>query len=365
MKKICIIGQFPPPMHGLSKALDTLYRGLNETFDFEKIDITNNKKIFSNLLKILRSKADVFYFTISQTVGGNKRDLWILKLIAAKEKKCVIHLHGGYYRTMVENELSPRQKKANLRAMQKVDCAIVLSPALKDIFSGMVPSDRIAVVENGVDDEFVPSEQAIEEKVSLLPRKEILQVLYLSNFNREKGYREVLALAACEKTHAESTGRQTFRFDFAGEFFDQEEREYFFEFIQKNDLEGYVTYHGTVGGEEKKKLLYESDIFALLTRYPKEGQPISILESMANGLAVVTCDHAAIPDMVQDGTNGIVCGAGEEKRSLALYTKMLEMRSRLPQIARENYKKVKANYTQEKYLGKLKKILDEIDSEGR
>jgi glycosyltransferase involved in cell wall biosynthesis len=126
-------------------------------------------------------------------------------------------------------------------------------------------------------------------------------------------------------------------------------------------LEDYITYHGTVGGEEKKKLLFNSDIFVLLTRYPKEGQPISILEGMANGLAVVTCDHAAIPDMVQSGANGIVCGAGEEKNAPMLYEKMLAMRSDLPQIARENYRKVKENYTQEKYLAKLRKILDEIN----
>lgn len=25
MKKICFIAQFPPPMHGLSKAVETLY----------------------------------------------------------------------------------------------------------------------------------------------------------------------------------------------------------------------------------------------------------------------------------------------------------------------------------------------------
>ena len=44
-KKVGIIGQFPPPIHGLSKALDTLYNSyLNKEFDFTKIDITNNKK---------------------------------------------------------------------------------------------------------------------------------------------------------------------------------------------------------------------------------------------------------------------------------------------------------------------------------
>ena len=44
MKKICFIAQFPPPMHGLSKAVETLYNSnLNfeidsqGEFEFEKI----------------------------------------------------------------------------------------------------------------------------------------------------------------------------------------------------------------------------------------------------------------------------------------------------------------------------------------
>ena len=72
MKKICFIAQFPPPMHGLSKAVDTLYNSeLRKEFEFEKVDLTNNKRFLGNILKISRSKADLFYFTISQTKQGN------------------------------------------------------------------------------------------------------------------------------------------------------------------------------------------------------------------------------------------------------------------------------------------------------
>lgn len=101
MKKICFIAQFPPPMHGLSKAVETLYNSnLNfeidsqGEFEFEKVDITNNKNFIKNLLKISRSKADLFYFTISQTKGGNLRDLVIFKLLELQHKKCLIHLHN-------------------------------------------------------------------------------------------------------------------------------------------------------------------------------------------------------------------------------------------------------------------------------
>lgn len=57
-RKICFIAQFPPPMHGLSKAVDTLYNSVLNSeiepegkFLFEKIDIKNNKLFLKTLLK--------------------------------------------------------------------------------------------------------------------------------------------------------------------------------------------------------------------------------------------------------------------------------------------------------------------------
>ena len=54
MKKITFVSQFPPPIHGLSKAVDTLYHSqLKKIFRFEAIDITSNKSILKTLWKLL------------------------------------------------------------------------------------------------------------------------------------------------------------------------------------------------------------------------------------------------------------------------------------------------------------------------
>ncbi len=355
-RKICLIGQFPPPVHGLSKALDVLYRGLRDSFDLEKIDIKDNRKFPFNFWKIARSKADVFYLTLSQSRGGNVRDLLILSLIARKKKKCLVHLHGGYYRRLVEEVLSPRQRKKNFTAMGCVDGAIVLSPSLVPIFQDMVPSDKIFVVPNCIEENLLLSDAELAEKTEAMRKKDILDVLYLSNFNPEKGYREALALAEREKELSEGGAPRRFAFHFAGAFFEPKEREAFFGYIRKNGLEGYVTYHGVVTGEEKATLLKKCDFFLLLTRYPKEGQPISVLEGMGSGMAAVVTDHAAIGDMVTDGENGIVCRSGEEKDAAALYDRMTAMRSDLPHIAARNREKVRTEYSERLYLGRLRKI---------
>ena len=87
MKSICFLAQFQPPMHGLSKAVDTLYNyRLKGKYHFSKIDITNNKRIFKSLIDLWKCKSDVVYFTPSQTRGGNLRDLVFLKVINWRNK---------------------------------------------------------------------------------------------------------------------------------------------------------------------------------------------------------------------------------------------------------------------------------------
>ena len=349
-KRICFIAQFPPPIHGLSKAVDTLFHSkIKDEFVFDKVNITNNKNFLKNLLAISRSKADLFYFTISQTRGGNLRDLLILKLLRMQHKKCLVHLHGGYYRHLVEEEMAGWQRKANYRAVRQLEGVIVLGKSLRTIFKGMIPDDKIYVVPNCVDDEYLLTKEELDKKINLFDEKKIKHVLYLSNFIRTKGYPEVLKMAEIEKEHVKKGGEKRFHFDFAGNFFDKNEEDFFFTYIKDHGLESFVTYHGVVGGSKKKELLKLCDIFVLLTRYPNEGQPISILEAMGNGMTVITTDHAGIPDIVEDGINGLVLKHGDKIPDLRLL-------QNCKSIMKNNYERVSLNYTQEKYIKKMKEL---------
>lgn len=303
MKHICFIAQFPPPIHGLSKAVNILFKSnLRNKYIFTKINITKNSVFPINVIKILFCKADIFYITLSQSKLGNLRDLLIVKLILHKNKKCIVHLHGGYYRELIDNDLPSWQRKLNYSLVSKIDAAIVLSDCFRNIFKDILPENKIYVIPNCVDEEVIRTDSK-----SFNPNG-VKKILYLSNFIPSKGYREVLNLALLVKNN-----NLKYEFDFAGAFFSKKEADFFNTFIQENDLENIVKYHGIVSGGAKKKLLFESDIFILLTRYPKEGQPISIIEAMANGLIIVSTDHAAIPDMIEDNINGIIVN---EKTSL-------------------------------------------------
>lgn len=356
-KKVGIIGQFPPPIHGLSKALDTLYNSyLNKEFDFTKIDITNNKKFLNNLLKIMFSKLDLYYLTISQSKFGNIRDLIMIKLIQLKKKKIIIHLHGGGFRNILDNEFGNFQKKLNYKVLSKVDAAIVLGDSLRYIFEGIIPEDKIYVVKNCVDNEFLIDSDEFESKIDLLKNKKELQILYLSNFIKEKGYLEVLNIARAFKENNETK----FKFVFAGKFFDKNDEKDFFDFIKFNNLNQIVEYKGIVTGKVKRKLLKESDIFILLTKYKNEGQPISILEAMGNGMLVICTEHAGIPDIVKSDVNGIVIKTEELNVENILKKMILIDNEYIQMVAKNNRIDILDNYTEDNYLKELYNIISKV-----
>ena len=57
-----------------------------------------------------------------------------------------------------------------------------------------------------------------------------------------------------------------------------------------------VEFIGFVSNEEKKKLLMESAVFCLPTRYPTEAQPIALIEALCMGCIIVATDLPGIVD---------------------------------------------------------------------
>lgn len=354
MKSICFLAQFPPPMHGLSKAVETLYNSrLNGKYHFSKIDITNNKRILQTIVALLRCKSDVVYFTPSQTRGGNLRDLLFLKLIQIRGKKCIVHIHGGYYRQLVDKDLPRWQRRMNYHAVRRLAGGIVLGHSLHGIFEGMLPDDKIFVCPNCVDDAFIAL--TIDDKIKRTKDGGALQVLYLSNFIETKGYREVLELA---RMAVEKGDGDKFVFHFAGKFFDPQEESYFNE--HSKGLSN-VKFHGIVGGRVKTDLLCQCQIFALLSRYPNEGQPISILEAMGNGMAVITTDHAGIPEIASTD-NGYVCSKNNIDVN-DIYRYLLDYynnREKLIAACERNYREVKEKYTEKQYIDNMDAIFGKL-----
>jgi glycosyltransferase involved in cell wall biosynthesis len=72
--------------------------------------------------------------------------------------------------------------------------------------------------------------------------------------------------------------------------------------VRNKRLDQHVCFAGR--REDVPQLLAASNVFILPSRW--EGMPNVVLEAMAAGLCVITTDVEGIPELIQDGVNGIV-----------------------------------------------------------
>lgn len=352
MKKICLIGQFPPPIHGLSKALETLRKSeyLQGKFLLTCINITNNKKFMTHIQNIRKNESDVYYFTISHSKLGNIRDLIILNELVKKNKKVIIHYHGGYFRQLY-NEMNLIQKRINKSLLAKVDNVIVLSKGLSFLFKDLVEDDKIKVCENYVEDASLLSQDEFISKIRDTEKKTQIDILYLSNFIKSKGYFEVLE--AAKKCKDKSVN-----FHFAGKFFSKDEEHEFKKFISIHGLNN-VFFYGVVDGLEKKELIKNSDVFILPTYYHIEGQPISLIEAMANGLTIITTNHAGIPDIVSKKNGYIIQAKNVGEIELAIQD-LISNRNKLIEFGYVNREHALLSFKEIDYIKRLEKIFNEV-----
>lgn len=136
--------------------------------------------------------------------------------------------------------------------------------------------------------------------------------------------------------------------------------------IKEKKLNDQVVLYGMVSHSEVKEILNKADIFVLNSRIADsgdmEGTPVTLLEAMCLGKAVVSTNHAGIPDVVKHGVNGLL---SEEKNNdqLEKYLEELitnsELRSKLGSKAKQT---IHNGYTTEIMNEKIQDVFSEISA---
>jgi len=249
------------------------------------------------------------YLTIGLSRLGFLRDMLILLPAFILQKKTIIHVHSGGYGEFYKQQ--PILCQNIIRSiLNHVDTIVIESISLKKQFDFLDKEPNCVPVHNMVDASISERKPIVKRLIQNSP----IQILYLSNMLVDKGYLEVLEACHILK----KSGKVKFVCNFCGDFIQTTSdlyhqksspeflRNSFLAKIRDENLEGYVKYHGVVKGEVKLKLLNESHLFILPTRYLWEGQPVSILEAMASGIPVIATNYRSIPDQVQDGVTGFL-----------------------------------------------------------
>lgn len=171
----------------------------------------------------------------------------------------------------------------------------------------------------------------------------IVKILFLGFLGKRKGILDLLDAAL-------KIQDKDFNLDICGVYESTEVEKKVSEIIEKNpQLKSKVTFKGFVAGKSKVDLLTKADIFVLPTY--GEGLPISIIEAMGAGCAVVSTTVGAIPEIVDEG-NGFVLKPGDVDQIAASFSKLIDDRDSLTSMQKNSYEKGK-QYSIDKYIKKL------------
>ena len=119
-----------------------------------------------------------------------------------------------------------------------------------------------------------------------------------------------------------------------------------------------IEYLGWVSGSKKDAELATADIFVLPSY--KEGMPVSVLEAMAFGAAVITTPVGGVPDMMTPDVHGLWVQPGDVvglAQALERLANSADLRGKLTSAAREH---VIAHYSTQTVLNDLKSVYREV-----
>lgn len=238
---------------------------------------------------------------------------WFLKLRESNKTKCAVFFHND----CIPNELifmmfpklrGSRYEKLLLRRYEYVvnnaDKLCYICETGKKNMNKFFPAsiDKSALVINGITD-YTNEEKETAAKIKAERTTSTINLCCVGSVTIRKAQRKaieglsMLPKDLCQKYHLTIVGGGA-------------DLEYCKELVEKNELSGSVSFTGAVPNTAVYKYLADSDVFVLLSE--NEGLPISIIEAMRAGLAIVSTKVSGIPELVSNN-NGILINSSSEE----------------------------------------------------
>jgi len=306
-----MFGHLPPPYFGPSTGLvSLLHSDFAQHFDVTVIDLTVVRgigeleefritKLFKlagivgkELYHLLTRRFDLCCYPISVNRNAFLKDAGLLAVARLFAVPTVLYAHGNNLPDFYEHS-TPWVKRVFERTVRQAAGAIVQGECLRFNFEPWLPPERIFVVPAGYEPSKVPPRARGEDGQ--------IRVLYLGAMVREKGV--FVILEAATKIAAR---RPDVRFVFVGAWFRAEQEAAAKQFIADHQLGEQVTLLGPVSNEVKWQTLVDADMLVFPTFYYYETMGGVLLEAMQAGLPVIATRRASIPEIIQDGVQGLL-----------------------------------------------------------
>lgn len=291
-------------------------------------------------VKCLTFDKDVKIVHLHSAFRGSFYRKSVLGLIAKIfQKKVVLHFHSGSFRDFYRD--SNFVLRAYIRfIVRNCDQIISISNPAFDFFSSLSSSNNVTGLDNPI---------TINEKSPIETIEFPIRILFLSRINKNKGAYDLIEII---NKHQEYFRNKIF-LDVAGDG----ETSQFEQLIMRYGLNDIVRYNGWVSGTQKNNMIRDCNVLILPSYY--EELPMTILEAMSYGKAIISTDVGGIPKVVKDNFNGRVFKPGDIKTLFTILRDTIECPDSLLAYGNNSYKLVQ-QYSVEAVMNKLGIIYDNL-----
>ncbi len=287
---------------------------------------------------IIYSKYDLFHLHVSGH-GSTLRKMKYFNKLKKKNKKIILHIHDGGYIEYYKGT-SSKSKKKIYRFLNEADKVILLSESWKKEFEKEFHLKNGVVVHNGIEVE------AFSKGISNIQENKNYFV-FIGRLGKGKGTYELInAVEIVVKSNP------NIMIYLAGDG----DLDTFQRIIREKGLDKNIEILGWINFEEKISLFSKVSTLILPTYY--EGLPMSILEGMAAGKAVISTTADSIPEVIGEENGILITPVNEEELAEAIIRCSNNV-NMLENMSHENLKRVERFFTVEKMnenIGKLYSI---------
>ncbi|MBI1276166.1 glycosyltransferase [bacterium] len=269
--------------------------------------------------------------------GSCYRKLPMLTLLRLLGKPYSVYAHSGYFENFYKQSPSPLKAwiRWTLRGAQNI---LTVSGHWQQFYARLtgLPS-RVSILRHPVS---IPQDAPEPD--------EPITMLYLGRLDDKKGaYRAIRAAAKL----ARKPNLPFFRIVMGGDGEVEQARQ----LALQEGLADRAVFPGWLDEAARNTWLSDAHIYLLPTAF-EAGLPLSVLEAMAHGLAVVTSPVTGIPEVIRHGENGLLVEVGDEPgltTQLEALLKDVKLRQKLGRAARATA----AEFALPHYLQTLRTLL--------
>lgn len=196
---------------------------------------------------------------------------------------------------------------------------------------------EVKVIANGIDLDLFDHARQIDAREKFALPKDRPVILFSGRMEKRKG------IHLCPEICETILKRHEVAFAFAGaDLFGFMEKE-LLPRLRAQTLKGSVHFLGKLSLEEVRSCLRQSDLYFMPSLW--ENCPYSCLEAMAAGRAIVASDAGGLPELIADGTNGLLARSEDVPAFVRQIERLLEDAALRERLGHEARRTVEARYT--------------------